>query len=466
MSSPCLTLALLAGVIGHAGALHALLSQDNLTNASARLVSNKYLELYAADFAGGTWSDRSGNGKTFQSRWYCSPPTTQVEDGLTALFFERNCLFSTVSHPVPQSLTIFAVVKWKSDGGQWAPIAAVHKRYWSLKRTINDRRFLMTGGSTDSPKIHYTLDKFYIVTGRVDSSTKTTSARIDDLFGATCTWPGCGAWVAGRREGIPGGGNETIGLGMSTDISKRHHEHFHGLIASVIMYDRALSDNEVESTLTNLRLNPGGPATPTVSPTASPTVYPTAAPTTALTPTGGSVPGSASGSGSAIGDPHLQNILGQRFDVMQPGKHTLLHIPRGASERNTLFHVQAVADHEGSTCSEMYFKVLNITGAWVENRHKGGYTYMAASPTQGVGWQTFGKVDVKVAWGRTLTGVAYLNFFVKHLSRTGYDIGGILGMDDFHQSAMPNAACQHVVMLLDSRGSQIPRESSVAVADM
>ncbi|CAK0880678.1 unnamed protein product [Prorocentrum cordatum] len=54
----------------------------------------------------------------------------------------------------------------------------------------------------------------------------------------------------------------------------------------------------------------GGTPSPTSSPTPSPT--PTPAP-----------------AASATGDPHLQNIHGERFDLMRPGNAVLIQIPRG-----------------------------------------------------------------------------------------------------------------------------------------
>merc|ERR1719382_2041937 len=67
----------------------------------------------------------------------------------------------------------------------------------------------------------------------------------------------------------------------------------------------------------------------------------------------------------ATGDPHLVNIRGQHFDVLQPGVHTLLQIPRRANPRNTLLRVEATAEHVGGTCADMYFEAMNITGKWV-----------------------------------------------------------------------------------------------------
>jgi hypothetical protein len=175
--------------------------------------------------------------------------------------------------------------------------------------------------------------------------------------------------------------------------------------------------------------------------------------------------GALGGAVAATGDPHMQNILGQRFDLMQPGKHILLQIPRTASDSDTLLRVQADAKHEGGACADMYFKALNITGEWPDAYQKDGYMYTADAPQKDIAWKKFGKVEVKVAWGHTLTGVDYLNFFVRHLKRVGHEIGGLLGMDDYREAATASAACKDIVMLHRTQ-SAVDTRSSFAMADM
>merc|ERR1719188_1330015 len=51
----------------------------------------------------------------------------------------------------------------------------------------------------------------------------------------------------------------------------------------------------------------------------------------------------------AKGDPHLQNIYGQKFDLMMPGEHTLIRIPRGANR--ALLAVMAEAQRLGTECA-------------------------------------------------------------------------------------------------------------------
>jgi len=153
----------------------------------------------------------------------------------------------------------------------------------------------------------------------------------------------------------------------------------------------------------------------------------------------------------------LQNVLGQRFDLMQPGKHVLINIPRG-SRANALLRVEAEARHVGERCADMYFSELNITGAWVEAKGTGGFHFQA----QGVHeehpeWLKFGSVELKVAHGHTKQGVQYLNFYVKHLGHSGFAVGGLLGEDDHTKEAMPSQACARSISLVSLAD---PREQS------
>lgn len=74
---------------------------------------------------------------------------------------------------------------------------------------------------------------------------------------------------------------------------------------------------------------------------------------------------------SAVGDPHLQNVHGERFDLMKPGKHTLIQIPRSERAENTLLRVDALARKLGGQCDEIYFTDLNITGSWADAKQAG-----------------------------------------------------------------------------------------------
>mmetsp|Transcript_24427 Transcript_24427/g.68339 ORF Transcript_24427/g.68339 Transcript_24427/m.68339 type:complete len:468 (+) Transcript_24427:97-1500(+) len=151
--------------------------------------------------------------------------------------------------------------------------------------------------------------------------------------------------------------------------------------------------------------------------------------------------GGSTASPFATGDPHLQNIHGERFDLLKPGHHLLIQIPRKSFE-NTLLRVDAEAQRMGGQCTDMYFQELNITGAWAEAQQTGGFHYHAQDVhSSKPRWEHFENVQLKVARGRTQQGIKYLNMYVKDLTRTGYAVGGLLGDDDHTDAATPEEGC-------------------------
>jgi len=200
--------------------------------------------------------------------------------------------------------------------------------------------------------------------------------------------------------------------------------------------------------------------------TPSPTLMATPSPTPppSPTPATGTAPG-APGSVSAKGDPHLQNVHGQRFDLMKPGSHVLINIPKGELTQQ-LLRVQARALRLGG-CTDMYFQELNITGSWAESKKAGGYHHIVKQrPVETPQWVAFGTVEVKVVHGHTNRGLEYLNLYVKHLGRSGYTVGGLLGDDDHTTESTPSGSCaRRGVALLESNGNVHGRsDSSVALA--
>jgi len=196
-------------------------------------------------------------------------------------------------------------------------------------------------------------------------------------------------------------------------------------------------------------------------PLSAPTPIPTPAPPTPATPA------PTEGASSAVGDPHLQNVLGQRFDLMQPGTHVLLSIPRGSRAENTMLRVQADARQLGAHCSDMYFQEINITGSWAEAKKVGGYRYGVSQRTgETPEWIAFGKVELKVVHGRTHGGLQYLNVYVKHLGLAGCVVGGLLGEDDHTGVAQSPEWCHKRLALGTMRDSdgQGPFVASLAAA--
>ena len=172
---------------------------------------------------------------------------------------------------------------------------------------------------------------------------------------------------------------------------------------------------------------------------------------------------------AAVGDPHLQNIHGERFDLMKQGRHVLINIPRGQGAEQAMLRVQADARHLGGQCADMYFQELNVTGSWAEAKRAGGYHYSASqSDVEAPGWAAFGKVELKVVRGRTDSGLSYLNVYVKHLARAGFAVGGLLGEDDHEDVVTPPESCAKKLSLADGveGGLRAPSASSVAEASL
>jgi hypothetical protein len=175
----------------------------------------------------------------------------------------------------------------------------------------------------------------------------------------------------------------------------------------------------------------------------------------------------AAGAGvAATGDPHLQNVHGERFDLMKPGKHVLINIPKEVLAEKALLRVQADARRMGDSCADMYFVDINVTGLWAEANRAGGYRYVVSNFAAATHeWIAFEGVELKVVQGRTQSGIFYLNFYVKHLGRAGFAVGGLLGEDDHKEAMTPPAGCAHHVALAESSG-HARSTSSVAVAEI
>jgi len=187
-------------------------------------------------------------------------------------------------------------------------------------------------------------------------------------------------------------------------------------------------------------------------------------------PTPPPTPSPTPGAAAAVGDPHLQNVHGERFDLMKPGKHVLINIPRGVSAEKSLLRVQADARHLGGQCADMYFQEVNVTGSWAEAKQAGGYHYSVNhGDVETPEWAAFGKVGLKVVHGRTDSGLSYLNVYVKHLGRAGFAVGGLLGEDDHEDVITPAADCAKSMSLLDGTGEggqNAPLVLSVAEATL
>merc|ERR1719277_2755922 len=108
----------------------------------------------------------------------------------------------------------------------------------------------------------------------------------------------------------------------------------------------------------------------------------------------------------------------------------------------------------GDACSELYFRTVNISGAWANNRS--GKLEFVAKPGDNhnsMRWTRFGKIDLKVVNGHTREGVDYLNVFARNVGNVGVPVGGLLGQDDHEAVATPPRACARHVSLVERSGS-------------
>ncbi|CAK0800588.1 unnamed protein product [Prorocentrum cordatum] len=192
-------------------------------------------------------------------------------------------------------------------------------------------------------------------------------------------------------------------------------------------------------------------SSPTSSPTASPTSSPSSSPTASPTPSPTSTPMAPPISGpmvAGVGDPHLANTLGQKFDLLQAGYHTLVHIPRWARQRSN-FLVEARASRAGLGCADLYFTEINISGTWARRHKATGLRWDAEATRPGKStWMTFHNVvKVKIVHGRTAQNTKYLNIFLKGLHKTKVPVGGLLGEDDHTAAATPDKGCKRIMTL-------------------
>merc|ERR1719424_212250 len=146
---------------------------------------------------------------------------------------------------------------------------------------------------------------------------------------------------------------------------------------------------------------------------------------------------------SGTGDPHLSNIHGEHFDIYQTGNMALLHLPRLAEPARTMLLVEADARRMGDVCS-VYFQGVTISGIWTNQTKPIQFLANTHSPPAGRHWKEwmrFGPIDLKVA--RRNKGVDYLNVYARNIGQSGYEVGGLLGLDDHTAVAKRPRQCAH-----------------------
>jgi len=156
---------------------------------------------------------------------------------------------------------------------------------------------------------------------------------------------------------------------------------------------------------------------------------------------------SAGGSTAAVGDPHMTNLYGEHFDLMKPGVHLLVQIPRYEESSSSLLSIRADVQRLGGQCADIYIQAVNVTGSWVPHKY---LTYTVGKVPRQASWQELNQVSLKVVQGHTKTGVTYLNVLLRNLNKVTYPVGGLLGLDDHTVEARPEMRCLKTASLLQS----------------
>jgi len=144
---------------------------------------------------------------------------------------------------------------------------------------------------------------------------------------------------------------------------------------------------------------------------------------------------------TATGDPHMVNMMGEKFDILQRGRHLLIQIPGGGDPEHTLLRVEADVTG-GKKCDYSFITMLNVTGKWAEEKKAGGVVYRAIHNEKDRRkiFLDVGPIELKIVKASLESGMTYLNFKAMKLSGTGLRVGGLLGEDD-HARASSKEAC-------------------------
>lgn len=371
-----------------------------------------------------TPTDKSGNQFSFNGDQGGIPTSkTASINGHPAWDMNNQC-FYTPSVQLNTEATIFIVSTVKNTITSWGCQFwhGDHDSDFGVEQMAygTNQMNLQSYNDNTGCLIPYTIDEPVVWSGRTNSDART--------FWKT-TWVNGVASketesATGSSNGRPSAGIKRVTIGGNGD--RGCGEKFNGIIGELIYYNSALSDVEMQSVTDGLFAKWGLGAIQTSS--------------------------QNQGEASGTGDPHLQNMRGERFDLLRSGKFLLINIPRGRPVEDALLAVEADAYRSGGHCEDIYFVALNITGAWADMAQTGGLRFDAnTARDEKPKWAKLGPVELKVAHGRTDQGTRYLNFYVKHLGRAGYAVGGLLGEDDHSEAVVPSEGCRRTLTLALSR---------------
>jgi hypothetical protein len=160
---------------------------------------------------------------------------------------------------------------------------------------------------------------------------------------------------------------------------------------------------------------------------------------------------------AANGDPHLKNIKGESFDVMQTGNMLLLEVPRGSRVETLEFAVHGDIERLGLVeCGPTFITKVVMAGRWLEfpvsiRAGKSTHKPFGIQLNEG-GWKAHAdfekttngrmsvikrdraflmKVDVlDIAVSMPNRPRAFLDLQIKGIGKITAQVGGLLGLDD------------------------------------
>jgi len=168
--------------------------------------------------------------------------------------------------------------------------------------------------------------------------------------------------------------------------------------------------------------------------------------------------GLSPGGGKVVGDPHVENLKGEKFDILVTGRVKLLEYPRRAVTSN--IRVNAFIARVGK-CEQTFIEQIDITGTWLPEASPDTVTRLSFAARPGNNHSFVVRRD-QAEWAPAVSPVSLefpqqfkleisinqhhrWNFLELHAHGIGSlqdDVGGILGYDS-HDTISMDSACEH-----------------------
>jgi len=168
----------------------------------------------------------------------------------------------------------------------------------------------------------------------------------------------------------------------------------------------------------------------------------------------------------AHGDPHVQNLLGEKFDILALGEMNLLNVE---NKGTSFLKVNGTIARVGGQCEQTFISELKFSGSWVQKsvRVKAGLKGLEICESLTCIDASFypGSEQIKVISGKLSMqvdevpisveqashwGWNYLNMGIKNLhslKARNFDILGLLGTDSHENASRPPLGCSNVDLM-------------------